>query len=1348
MIVSRVTNKVTYQNEHFNKKGVGNFLAIAFHNYSTAKSALVVDRFKSLLFRHATIASFSFNLEDIKFSIRYRTKRRKIPRLIKYLAIQGPKNDDFTFIERFCQVRKAWDLLDKPTRDGVFVYFEKVDPCNPFYVASFSGARGTTSQVRQILLKRGLIQNLEGVVINIPVQHGLYVGLSILNYVVCSYGARKGLVDSALRTADAGYLTRRLYDLVQDIVVREQDCLTQEGISFSSLGLEKILTEPSFKEYKKLLLGRLLAKSISVKSSLGKSVIIPKNTELNENLINQIPESQLSSVIVRSSLTCESKRSVCRNCYGWRVGSLKKVPLGDVVGVIAAQSVGEPGTQLTLRSFHGGGVYEGFSNQTYSESINKTTITSNQGTGFYMRPNYTIKTIINKAKQIHTPFSGILKFDLDPNILTLVKIQNNKKGFYLKTDLEVHLATTGFSYSFRIPNGFTLLIFPKQVVFESFIIAESYKNVQSDLSSYLKGTLPNLIGFEIARKPFFGPNSYQVVLQGGKYQKGHNSSTLLIRKSSILCFLSGNFYTIPNWVKLNIKIGQRFYLNKTIASQNIVNNYSGFVNFGNSFKNREMIVAKGTLILQNGFITIPKVRRPFISITWKENDHFNKSRSKLFALINPCKGIGDGKIIASCSESYKTRTGGILYYSLDYNVTNKFTGIVYWIEEETYRLRYLTAQGRTKLLKKNGDFIPAGTRLTPKLGLTKISGFLEIRAGVTVLIKIKPGMLAEFENIRVDFTFLKKKINTFIKLSKFKPLEIQSLGINQIKASSFYIEFASELKDSFLLRPVVIFNILAYESVLDQVSSENNFTLKVLTRLYFKHFTRVERSIGICFSEEVLFLKMKKKRLKVKLEYINFLSTKYQLKLNLYETLENLAPLEKEKLEEKIMQKVISNSFVTAKTLIARRSLIIKNNGRLIAINRQNSNNREIILLLDRDVKKYWINSNFEIIYVKIGDLVQVGNFLSSRTVSSVSGQVCKIYYNYILIRLGSIRSIYKGSLLSLKVLYEHLLQTNKLIGTDLGIFSNSLIKIKENQKIEKIETILRLRNETTDNIASGVKYVETLLEARLFEGCLLAPCEGKASITYEFEKPNSKELKRFLFVKHPSSKLMTIKLDEELTVNFKNDEEVKLGQSLSDGSFNTHDLLETLYKYYGFIFGDTSQKACKKSFTQVHLYLLQEVRNMYTGQSVDLSNKHLEILVKQLTLKVCITESGDTILLPGEVLNTADIAAIEKSVKSSNQQPPSYKPILLGLTKASLNSDSFIAAASFQETTRILMEAAIQGRKDWLFGLKENVIVGRLLPIGTGCTPVSFLTSTNKNIEYRFSLANIRDYILESRKS
>jgi DNA-directed RNA polymerase subunit beta' len=390
-------------------------------------------------------------------------------------------------------------------------------------------------------------------------------------------------------------------------------------------------------------------------------------------------------------------------------------------------------------------------------------------------------------------------------------------------------------------------------------------------------------------------------------------------------------------------------------------------------------------------------------------------------------------------------------------------------------------------------------------------------------------------------------------------------------------------------------------------------------------------------------------------------------------------------------------------TVIAKRSLIIKNTGRLIAINEQNTSKTvEILVLLDRDIKKYWFNSNFEIIYVKIGDLVQVGNFLSSKTISSVSGQVCEIEDNYILIRLASIRRVTKGILLSSSIFHgQHLLGLEQ-IGTDLGF-------------LERTSQQRAVTNSGLSGALSGIKRVEFLLEARLIDGCLLAPCAGKASIFWEYNKKGS-PTKRFLSVCHPSGKEMTVRIDADLEVNFQEGEYVNLLQGLSAGPFSSHDLLSTLYNYYLCILGDTAEEACKKSFAQVRLYLLQEVQNVFTSQSVHLSSKHTEVIIKQLTLRVCVIYGGGTTLLTGEVITTAAAFAIANSLKSSGRESLfQFKPILLGLTKASLNSDSFISAASFQETTRVLTDAAIEGKRDWLYGLKENVIIGRLIPAGTG---------------------------------
>ena len=159
--------------------------------------------------------------------------------------------------------------------------------------------------------------------------------------------------------------------------------------------------------------------------------------------------------------------------------------------------------------------------------------------------------------------------------------------------------------------------------------------------------------------------------------------------------------------------------------------------------------------------------------------------------------------------------------------------------------------------------------------------------------------------------------------------------------------------------------------------------------------------------------------------------------------------------------------------------------------------------------------------------------------------------------------------------------------------------------------------------------------------------------------------------------------------------------------------MLTTLFEYYQKRL--TIDEACKSSFKYLQLFLVNEVQRTYLAQGVQISDKHIEVIVKQMTSKVRVLYGANTTLLPGEILDLTQAELVTKAALSSGEEPPIYKPLLLGLTKASLNSDSFISAASFQETTRVLTEAAIEGKKDWLNGLKENVIIGRLIPAGTG---------------------------------
>lgn len=189
-------------------------------------------------------------------------------------------------------------------------YFKESDPLNPLYIMAFSGARGNMSQVRQLIGMRGLMADPQGQIIEMPIKSNFSEGLKVTEYLISSYGARKGLVDTALRTADSGYLTRRLVDIAQDIIVRNEDCLTTNGLSYDDL-FNRYKTTLSFKDN---LLGRVLLKPVFSKDN--KSILAEKNTEITTSVIEKLKKSDLKTIKVRSPLTCKSNRSVCRKCYG------------------------------------------------------------------------------------------------------------------------------------------------------------------------------------------------------------------------------------------------------------------------------------------------------------------------------------------------------------------------------------------------------------------------------------------------------------------------------------------------------------------------------------------------------------------------------------------------------------------------------------------------------------------------------------------------------------------------------------------------------------------------------------------------------------------------------------------------------------------------------------------------------------------------------------------------------------------------------------------------------------------------------------------------------------------------
>nr|YP_009450178.1 RNA polymerase beta'' subunit [Pectinodesmus pectinatus]AOS53053.1 RNA polymerase beta'' subunit [Pectinodesmus pectinatus] len=344
-------------NFSFDKGRLKTIVAWFLEKYGQYKTILFLEKLKEFGFGYATLGGLSLGIDDLKIpnqkiSLISKAETKVSKDLLDY------RNAKITGVERMQRLIYIWNQTNDTLKQEVVKYFETVDLFNPIYMMAFSGARGNMSQVRQLVGMRGLMSDPQGQIIDFPIQSNFREGLTLTEYLISTYGARKGIVDTALRTATAGYLTRRLVDVAQHVIVSKFDCGTMRGIFLFDMK-EANKTIYSFQNR---LIGRVLAQDIfSLKDkneSLQRQKIASRNQEIDSKLSFAIAKVS-KKALVRSPLTCETPRLICQLCYGWSLSQGKLVSVGEAVGVIAAQSIGEPGTQLTMRTFHTGGVFAG-----------------------------------------------------------------------------------------------------------------------------------------------------------------------------------------------------------------------------------------------------------------------------------------------------------------------------------------------------------------------------------------------------------------------------------------------------------------------------------------------------------------------------------------------------------------------------------------------------------------------------------------------------------------------------------------------------------------------------------------------------------------------------------------------------------------------------------------------------------------------------------------------------------------------------------------------------------------------------------------------------------------------------
>nr|NP_045033.1 RNA polymerase beta'' subunit [Cyanidium caldarium]Q9TM34.1 RecName: Full=DNA-directed RNA polymerase subunit beta''; AltName: Full=PEP; AltName: Full=Plastid-encoded RNA polymerase subunit beta''; Short=RNA polymerase subunit beta'' [Cyanidium caldarium]AAF13013.1 unknown [Cyanidium caldarium]WDB00160.1 RNA polymerase beta'' subunit [Cyanidium caldarium] len=1247
----KVKNRTPYfLNRIIEKSELREIIEVVFHKNGIAKASLIADNLKEIGFGFATKAGISISIEDLKIPPNKSRILQITNQELRKTEISF-KRAEITTIEKSQKSTDTWNNASEALKDEIIKYYRLTDPLNPVYMMAFSGARGNLSQVKQLVGMRGLMADPNGQIIELPILSNFREGLNVTEYLISSYGARKGLVDTSLRTADSGYLTRRLVDVAQDIIVREIDCKTNNGITFSNIQNNEKIIIPLYKR----LIGRILADD--VKNPITPQVnIASKNTLITGNLIKEFKKNNIQKIKLRSPLTCQSYRSICQKCYGASLSDGKLVDIGEAIGIIAAQSIGEPGTQLTMRTFHTGGVF----------------------TAEFSKP---IKTL----------FEGVIKY---PSNLKFhhVRTRHGDDAIIIEKSATFDIRTTQSERKITLETGTTLLVKDNSFIKKNQVIAETSTSGRLITEKSTKDLISNSAG-EI----YFSDITIEERVDR------HGNLTKISKQHGLIWILSGEVYNFP--MGANLVVQNSFEVNKgcLLAKALIKSRHSGISRIRCAANYYAIDIILGTVTIRNA--NLYKDSKLF------NNNYLLKTSNKKNFVVKALVGqkLSHSDIIAELiDDQYLTNTGGIVkYVNLKLAKTHKddseYTlsgiGYIFFIPQETHQIN----KDASILLANSGDYVNKNTEIAKGV-FCKCSGLLEIIKSNNIIkeIIIKPGVVYPVSNNLSTFT---NKI--------FYPGEkiIDNIVTNKI----VYVEHIKLInKSCILIRPVNQYKVSNTESLFDFVTKGENkdlISLKVVNKSFFKDGEVIKsvKGVSLVNIQLIFYTKPSATAVTTKMEFVKDLdkSTNSTSEIKLRITATETTKI-KYKQQKNIISQILikEGQYITKDFPIIETLFLSRHDGRVvIKSNFKQKNNACLIIISPSNKKEIYINKKEH--KLKIGDFIRVGDHLGTNKnfKSPYSGEVLDINDKLITIRIAEPYLISPGTLIHVN--HGELIRKGDYLA--LLVFD----KIK------------------TGDIIQGLPRIEEILEARKpRETCHLAKFDGKIYVHYNDKGESlisleSQKKEKYVYI---------LRLNQRVLV--QSGTEVTIGEPITDGLINPHEMLEIFFEY--FLTQTSPIQATKASFEKIRLELLKEIQQVYQSQKIEINDKHIEVIIRQMTSKVLIQERGDTTLFPGELVTINQIEKINSAIIAVNKKEAKYKPVLLGITKASLNTDSFISAASFQETTRILTEAAIEGKVDWLKGLKENVIIGRLIPGGTG-----LISLDNKDsIKMRLALRHKKNFL------
>ena len=1435
----------SYQNTLINKKQLKELLAWSFSKYDSMQASLLADELKYLGFKYATQAGISISIEDLKVPATKNDMLEKANKDIlnaEKICLKGKITD----VERFQKIIDTWSIASESLKDNVVSYFKTYDPLNSVYIMAFSGARGNLSQVRQLVGMRGLMADPSGEIMRVPIKKNFREGLTITDYLMSGYGARKGIVDTALKTANSGYLTRRLIDIAQDIIIREKDCLTSSSF----------LVDTKNKIDQEQIIGRVLAKPVYELKT--KNLIADINTQITLRLLELFKQKQISKFHIRSPLTCSLYHSICQMCYGWDLSNQNLVDLGEAVGILAGQSIGEPGTQLTMRTFHTGGIFTSEARQ-----------------------------------QIISPTNGIIKFS---KLLKTIILRTNRGDDVLVTK-----------------NSGSLIVIPEQPN-EKITQVELLRNTMLFVKSnqYIKraSIIGELISTEkqtlTERKPILSDTAGEIFIPRLR------TRTNLITQNRLLWILSGQVYQAPSNSFLNFYTDHKINKNSYIFRTKLINQYAGYIKTISKKKSvleQRIQITNDTYFLKNAYAQ--KILNP------KNNKNYliNSSNSKYLITLEDsnsknwkrCKKYKP--FISSFDNKFKTLTGGIMYYDqrikqkhetldkfISYNIPYEITkedyervskshydtylktleskidkiGFMFyknflnfqemesiflrlklkkkiiqksliWLPEETYKLNC----DKNILLVENGNFISKNFEIIPNIS-SKTAGIISVLQKNNIIEEIA---------IKAGFVYQGKQFEQVDK-NVYYPGEVIFDNI-QITQPSLCENIPNKTNNQLLIRPFNIYEIPKGKNLKTIFTTDTNsksiFQVDNKINYLYKTNQKIKTSNSInLISQSININSQNSSQNTITIELSNCFKKK-RLNLKILEklVLNQYIPAHLKYTNLQSSLNIGSNQFIDSYTTLGYLESVTSNSLEIVKFKSKRSNKKQIFLISNNDCitvpkekgKNRTVNELI-IDNIKVNQtgkiLIDNGDFLTVQKGRPYFFPNCKtengqektgLEYKFLTLDHNKVHNkgniflnyydITKRSLVErldpykkshgFKVKFSKMFmkKNGKFYSSPIPLFLKNFSVEKENQsaipqnsinklKIDntelKIKQCLPLLLKSSDLINNKIKRktsFNTNLTGLKFLKYPFNKSIGIHSITEDYfeEEVNSVYCKNGEFIekgevigllnfekeitgdivqglprieellearkKKPTNKHLATNQKKSLLIQKtsidSSFEFQKLGTTIKENDkINPHNLLKIYFNYYGRKKQFFSRKknfticyrladnyeASYKTFKKIQLLILNAVQSVYQSQGVSIANKHLEVIIKQMTTKVLITHEGHTPLLPREVVDLYHIQYINQIIEAHNKRPAYYVPLLLGITKAALNNPSFISAASFQETTRVLTKAAIEGRVDWLRGLKENIIIGHLIPSGTGyqsytnCFNIMSHNKTKMNIE------------------